>query len=191
MTVAVELEWGRRFPQLQEPRRFTWSEQPVVVLDRGLPWLYGPVERDPLMTARGHVVLPRREIKRLRALEDDGHEIYLHGYYHRSRRWDDPDTVGSRANGVVDRMRHMFAQKVVSASEAEFSDVSQDEALARLDAGERVLRDAGLTISGFVATTSIGHSSAAAMPKTTAPDPPHSSAAVNCSSLVAGVPASR
>src|SRR6476646_1953351 len=68
MTVAVELEWVRRFPQLQEPRMFTWSEQPVVVLDRGAPWLYGPVERDPLMTARGHVVLPRREIKRLRAL---------------------------------------------------------------------------------------------------------------------------
>ena len=68
MTVAVELEWVRRFPQLRAPRTFTWSEQPVVVLDKGAPWLYGPVERDPLMTARGHVVLPRREIKRLRAL---------------------------------------------------------------------------------------------------------------------------
>ncbi len=68
MTVAVDLELGRRFPQLQAPRTFTWSEQPVVVLDQGVPWLYGPVERDPLMTGRGHVVLPRREIKRLRAL---------------------------------------------------------------------------------------------------------------------------
>ena len=92
-----------------------------------------------------------RFIDRLRALEKEGHEIYLHGYYHRSRRWDDPDTKESRAGGVAARLRHMFAQKVVSASEAEFSDVSREEALARLDAGERVLRDAGLTISGFVA----------------------------------------
>jgi hypothetical protein len=68
MTLAVDLDLGRRFPQLQAPRRFAWSEQPVVVLDQGVPWLYGPVERDPLMTTRGRVALPRREIKRLRAL---------------------------------------------------------------------------------------------------------------------------
>jgi hypothetical protein len=68
MTVAVDLDLGRRFPQLQAPRTFIWSEQPVVVLDEGVPWLYGPVERDPLMSARGHVVLPRGEIKKLRAL---------------------------------------------------------------------------------------------------------------------------
>ncbi|MDF2698281.1 MAG: hypothetical protein K0S65_6664, partial [Labilithrix sp.] len=52
---------------------------------------------------------------------------------------------------VTARLRHLFAQKVVSASEAEFSDVSREEAIARLDAGEKVLRDAGLTIRGFVA----------------------------------------
>ena len=67
MTIAVDLDLRGR-PQLPEPRMFLWSEQPVLVLDRGMPWLYGPVERDPLMTARGQIVLPRREIKRLRAL---------------------------------------------------------------------------------------------------------------------------
>ena len=92
-----------------------------------------------------------RFIERLRALEADGHEIYLHGYYHRSRTWDDPGTRDSRERGAAARLRHLFAQKVVSASEAEFSDVSREEAIARLDAGERVLRDAGLTIAGFVA----------------------------------------
>ena len=92
-----------------------------------------------------------RFAERLRALQDDGHESYLHGYYHRSRRWDDPEARATRPGGAIDRFRHLFAQKVVSASEAEFSDVSRDEAIARLDAGERVLRDAGLTIAGFVA----------------------------------------
>lgn len=89
--------------------------------------------------------------ERLRSLEADGHEIYLHGYYHRSRRWDDPETRADRTGGAPARLRHLFAQKVVSASEAEFSDVSRSEAIARLDAGERMLREAGLTVTGFVA----------------------------------------
>ncbi len=88
-------------------------------------------------------------LERLRKLEASGHEIYLHGYYHRSRTHDDP-TRAERPRGL-DRLRHTFAQKVVSGSEAEFSDVSKEEALARLDAGEKTLRDAGLTIRGFVA----------------------------------------
>lgn len=92
-----------------------------------------------------------RFVERLRKLQTDGHEIYLHGYYHRSRKWDDPEARAVRSAGAVDRVRHLFAQKVVSASEAEFSDVSRDEAIARLDAGERVLQEAGLSIAGFVA----------------------------------------
>jgi predicted deacetylase len=70
---------------------------------------------------------------KLRSLEADGHEIYLHGYYHRAEG-------GS-----------FFRQKVVSAGEAEFAAVDRAEALKRLDEGERMLRDAGLTIRGFVA----------------------------------------
>ena len=70
---------------------------------------------------------------KLRALEADGHEIFLHGYYH-------------RAHGGS-----FFRQKIVSAGEAEFSAVTQDEARRRLDDGERMLKEAGLTIRGFVA----------------------------------------
>lgn len=95
-------------------------------------------------------------IERLRALEADGHEIYLHGYYHRARKWEehgrDRHTGDAMmARGLHARVRHAFAQKVVSAGEAEFSDVSREEALARLDAGERMLAAAGLTVTGFVA----------------------------------------
>jgi predicted deacetylase len=87
-------------------------------------------------------------IDRLRALERDGHEVYLHGFYHRSRGWGEVDRSEAGAGG---RLRHLFAQRVVSGSEAEFSDVSPSEAVSRLDDGERVLRDAGLTITGFIA----------------------------------------
>jgi predicted deacetylase len=84
---------------------------------------------------------------RLRELQADGHEIYLHGYYHQARSFDETRAGG----GSVARARHAFAQKVVSGGEAEFSDVSRDEAIHRLDEGERMLRDAGLAIRGFVA----------------------------------------
>ena len=87
---------------------------------------------------------------RLRALQAEGHEIYLHGYFHRARTWDDHAAEAARA-GLGSRARYLFAQKVVSGGEAEFSDVSHEEALERLDDGERVLREIGLSISGFVA----------------------------------------
>lgn len=81
--------------------------------------------------------------EKLRALQADGHEIYLHGYYHRAR----PRSEGS----LGDRARHAFAQRVVSGGEAEFSDVTPEEARARLDLGEQMLTDVGLAVSGFVA----------------------------------------
>ncbi len=80
---------------------------------------------------------------RLRDLQATGHEIYLHGFFHESRR----RTVDRGAA----RLRWLFAQRVVSGGEAEFSDVTEDEARARLDDGERVLREAGLRIDGFIA----------------------------------------
>ncbi len=88
-------------------------------------------------------------VDRLRSLEADGHEIYLHGYYHRARGFHEPREGGNAAR--PSRARYFFAQRVVSGGEAEFSDVSPVEAEERLDAGERMLRDAGLTIKGFVA----------------------------------------
>ena len=88
--------------------------------------------------------------ERLRELQSGGHEIYLHGYFHRARTYRSHATSTSSA-GLGDRARYLFAQKVVSGGEAEFSDVSREEALQRLDDGERMLREAGLSIAGFVA----------------------------------------
>jgi uncharacterized protein len=90
--------------------------------------------------------------ERLRTLEAEGHEIYLHGYYHRARAWDEhADAVGASKRSLTGRVRHAFAQRVVSGGEAEFSDVSREEAVERLVRGERMLANAGLTIRGFVA----------------------------------------
>ncbi len=81
---------------------------------------------------------------RLRELQARGHEIYLHGFLHQSReRYD-----ATRGSG---RLGWLFAQRVASGGEAEMSDVSAEEGLARIEEGERVLRAAELRIDGFVA----------------------------------------
>ena len=84
----------------------------------------------------------------LRSLQEDGHEVFLHGFLHASR----PDETlhGVVRDGRARGLTRYFAQRVVSAHEAEFSDVSRTEAQERLDAGERVLKEAGLRIDGFV-----------------------------------------
>jgi predicted deacetylase len=80
---------------------------------------------------------------RLRQLQAEGHEVYLHGFFHRSAPRHRP--------AAGNRLAWLFAQRVVSGGEAEMRDVSAEEGAARLDEGERVLRTAGLRVDGFVA----------------------------------------
>ncbi len=80
---------------------------------------------------------------RLRELQASGHEIFLHGFFHAAGM----GSGGSAPPGLS----KWFAQRIVSKGEAEFSDVTPDEAVRRLEDGERVLREAGLTIDGFIA----------------------------------------
>ncbi len=82
--------------------------------------------------------------QRLRELMRAGHEIHLHGLVHQAR------TGGPGGDDRPDGLRRLFAQRVVSAGEAEFSDLGRSEAAARLDEGERVLRAVGLEPRGFV-----------------------------------------
>jgi predicted deacetylase len=81
---------------------------------------------------------------RLRELQATGHEIYLHGFFHRS------SAAPTNGASKLERARWLFAQRVVSGGEAEMSDVGRTEAASRLDRGERALEGAGLRIDGFV-----------------------------------------
>ena len=65
--LTMDVELRRRWSQLPTPMMLPWVEQPVLVLDRGTPWVYGPVEQDPGMTERG-MALPRPVIWRLAEL---------------------------------------------------------------------------------------------------------------------------
>jgi predicted deacetylase len=81
---------------------------------------------------------------RLRALQAEGHEVYLHGFLHRS---------GERYDAASRRglLRWAFAQRVASGGEAEMMDVAEGVGQARIHEGERVLHRAGLAIDGFIA----------------------------------------
>lgn len=87
-----------------------------------------------------------RYAARLRELAAAGHEILLHGFSHRSRAVAPPGDDDGRPRGL----RRFFAQRVVSAGEAEFSDLSRAEAAERLDRGLAALSCAGLEPCGFV-----------------------------------------
>ena len=78
---------------------------------------------------------------RLRALQEEGHEVYLHGFFHESK---------PRASDERD-LAWLYAQKIVSGGEAEFRDLTPAEAETRLDEGEAMLRRAGLRTTGFIA----------------------------------------
>jgi hypothetical protein len=63
----------RRCPSLPPPLIGVWSETPVVALERsGKPWIYGPMEQDPLRGSRGRTVLPRRQRAQLKQIEKLG-----------------------------------------------------------------------------------------------------------------------
>lgn len=80
-----------------------------------------PLERHP------------RFVERLRELQAAGHEIILHGFFHKAEG-------GS-----------FFAQRVASAGEAEFADLARDEGERRLDEGRALLDRLGLAPTGFIA----------------------------------------
>jgi predicted deacetylase len=99
----------------------------------------------PNFHGRAPLLDDARFCARLRELQAAGHEILLHGFFHRSRGEYDA------AVGTGSRLAWLFAQRVASGGEAEMSDVSPVEGRKRVEDGERVLRDAGLRIDGFVA----------------------------------------
>lgn len=88
--------------------------------------------------------------RRLRAWQAAGHEIFLHGYYHLADAR--PRAAAPGGHRAPRGLRRLWAQKVVSGGEAEFSAVDEAEARRRLDDGEAVLRRAGLErLDGFIA----------------------------------------
>lgn len=75
-------------------------------------------------------------VRWLRALAGEGHELFLHGWTHRA----------AAGRGLS----HAFAQRVVSAGEAEFASYDERVGARVLDRGIELFRSLELPIAGFV-----------------------------------------
>jgi len=98
----------------------------------------------PNFHAQAPLLDDARFCERLRDLQSNGHEIFLHGFFHQSQATDGHPPVGGR-------LSWLFAQRVVSHGEAEMSGISAERGRALLANGETVLREAGLPMDGYVA----------------------------------------
>jgi uncharacterized protein len=78
--------------------------------------------------------------RKLIQLQERGHEIVLHGFYH-------------LANGTLREKSatRFFRQKVVSGGEAEFASLTPSEAEERLDKGLQLFKELGLRTESFIA----------------------------------------
>jgi predicted deacetylase len=76
---------------------------------------------------------------RLKRWQADGHEIILHGYFHRVEAKGSPD------------LQSAFLRNVYTASESEFLELDFAEATSRLRRGMEVFESVGLATKGFVA----------------------------------------
>ncbi|MCE9622986.1 MAG: polysaccharide deacetylase family protein [Actinomycetia bacterium] len=94
------------------------------------PWRGGSLANDPAFAAW------------LRAAEERGHELALHGWEHRSVR----DQAGESRN---DTRRHSLMGALLARGCQEFWQLGADESERRIIAGQEVLRAAGIEARGF------------------------------------------
>ena len=75
----------------------------------------------------------------LRALEADGHEVVIHGYFH------------ERPSQTKDTLRDKFVTRFYTQNEGEFYDLGYEEALRRITTARDEFRALGLKPRGFIA----------------------------------------
>lgn len=78
-------------------------------------------------------------VQRLRDLQGAGHEIVIHGYFHR------------RTRGEIEPLRARFLTRYYTRDEGEFYDLGYDEALRRITRAREEFCAAGLKPRGFIA----------------------------------------
>ena len=81
----------------------------------------------------------REFVSWLRALEADGHEIVIHGYFH------------ERPIQAKETLRDKFMTRFYTQNEGEFYDLSYEEALRRITTARDEFRALGLKPHGFIA----------------------------------------
>jgi hypothetical protein len=66
---ALGIHIKEQWPELHAPVVLEWTESPLVAIDNsGVPWIYGPAERDPLQGSGGRSVVPHQQLTRLKRI---------------------------------------------------------------------------------------------------------------------------
>lgn len=78
-------------------------------------------------------------LKWLRALEEQGSEIVIHGYFH------------SRPRKAAESLSQRLVTRIYTQDEGEFFDLSYNEALERIRKANTIFKEAGLQPRGFIA----------------------------------------
>jgi uncharacterized protein len=81
----------------------------------------------------------RQFVSWLRALEAEGHEIVIHGYFH------------ERPSRMKESPRDKFLTRFYTQNEGEFYDLNYEEALRRITTARDAFRASGLKPRGFIA----------------------------------------
>ena len=87
----------------------------------------------------GTLATHREFVTWLRALEADGHEVVIHGYFH------------ERPSSTKESLRDMLVTRFYTQNEGEFYDLSYEEALRRITRARDEFRALGLKPRGFIA----------------------------------------
>jgi hypothetical protein len=78
-------------------------------------------------------------LKWLRSLEQQGHEVVIHGYFH------------SRPRKAAESLRQRLITRIYTQDEGEFFDLPYDEARKRIEKAAGIFTSAGLQPRGFIA----------------------------------------
>lgn len=70
--VSVDRVMRAKLPELPNPIVASWVECPRLVLDRGVPWVVGPLEVDPYLTKGGGYPFPQPVAERLQRIAAGG-----------------------------------------------------------------------------------------------------------------------
>lgn len=72
MAIAIDQTMRAKLPVLPNPLIASWDERPRLVIDRGDPWIVGPLEIDPYLTKAGGYPFPAAVANQLQKISAGG-----------------------------------------------------------------------------------------------------------------------
>ena len=118
----------KRVPDLPDHQVAPWTPEPLLVIDRGAPWIVMPYDKDPLRTPDGGYPFPRDVKHRLEGLAASGAEF--------DRMWVDmmithhEGAVAMGKTEVADGANEQATQLAQTVVDAQTTEIAELKSLA-------------------------------------------------------------